>query len=259
MAVLWLAASCSSNKKDKEQAPEATTKKAQTKTKTATETATPKAPEKTDPAQQPQTEASKPPPPLAHQPSHKMSRVEFLGWTAGGAMYALLATHGRDLGEYGGRSLMQLRQVHDALTGKLVDCFRVKKQTPPSKLLARVWAQAKPEERWQDFLKARPLSHEKPSARSPDGRWQIQGKQVSGKRKLTVDSVTVKAPCKLASKRGIRIGSPEAAARGAYDKDQDPDSEKCADTFVAGSIYGGLVFSFKKGKVSEMFLGASAE
>jgi hypothetical protein len=30
-------------------------------------------------------------------------------------------------------------------------------------------------------------------------------------------------------------------------------------TFVAGSIYGGLIFTFAQGYVSEIFLGAAAE
>jgi hypothetical protein len=30
-------------------------------------------------------------------------------------------------------------------------------------------------------------------------------------------------------------------------------------TFIAGSIYGGLIFTFDQGRVSEIFLGAAAE
>ena len=32
-----------------------------------------------------------------------------------------------------------------------------------------------------------------------------------------------------------------------------------AGQFVAGSIYGGIIFNFAKGKVSRIFLGAAAE
>lgn len=83
--------------------------------------------------------------------------------------------------------------------------------------------------------------------------------------------------CELATARGIKVGSTYAAVQKAYGdvqekipgegpaKPGDPKPEpsgkegKDEDSFVAGTIYGGLIFSFKDGKVSEILLGAGAE
>lgn len=83
--------------------------------------------------------------------------------------------------------------------------------------------------------------------------------------------------CKLATARGIKVGSTRAEVQKAYGdvqekvpgdgpaKPGDPKpepaekGEKEEDSFVAGTIYGGVIFSFKEGKVSEILLGAAAE
>jgi hypothetical protein len=75
----------------------------------------------------------------------------------------------------------------------------------------------------------------------------------------TVFNFTASAPCSLATKRGIKIGSPESAVRKAYAAYVDRDSPAEPGTFVAGSIYGGIIFNFEKGKVSRIFFGAAAE
>jgi hypothetical protein len=84
---------------------------------------------------------------------------------------------------------------------------------------------------------------------------------VSEKRggKKAIESITLTAPCTLATKRGIRIGSPEKEARKAYKKDWNREDNALSGSFVAGSIYGGIVFQLQNGKVSRIFLGASAE
>lgn len=75
----------------------------------------------------------------------------------------------------------------------------------------------------------------------------------------TVFSITAEGACSLATARGIRIGSPEAVVRKAYAKEADKEQERRGETFIAGSIYGGVIFSFKEGKVSQIFIGAAAE
>ncbi|WP_367870866.1 hypothetical protein [Luteolibacter sp. Populi] len=97
----------------------------------------------------------------------------------------------------------------------------------------------------------------------------------------TVLIATAGKDCKLATARGIKIGSTRAEVEKAYgdvqekipgdgpakpgDPKPDPpaeekDKEKGEEkSFVAGSIYGGVIFSFKDDKVSEIFLGAAAE
>ena len=74
----------------------------------------------------------------------------------------------------------------------------------------------------------------------------------------TISRLTIKAPCTLASARGIRIGSTEAEVRKAYARDIDKESTR-PGFIVAGSIYGGVMFTLGKGRVTEIFLGAGAE
>jgi len=84
---------------------------------------------------------------------------------------------------------------------------------------------------------------------------------VSEKRggKKSIESITLTAPCTLATKRGIRIGSTEQEVRKAYKKDWNKEDSRQSESFVAGSIYGGIIFQFRNGKVSQIFLGAAAE
>ncbi len=97
-------------------------------------------------------------------------------------------------------------------------------------------------------------------------RWEYAGcgivlDMVSEKKggPKTVGSITAAAPCALSTARGIRIGSTEQEVMDAYKASWSKEDSKQGETFVAGSIYGGLVFSLKNGKVSTMFLGAAAE
>ncbi len=40
---------------------------------------------------------------------------------------------------------------------------------------------------------------------------------------------------------------------------KEEEERRTSEHFVAGSIYGGLIFSFQNGRVNEIFLGAGAE
>lgn len=75
----------------------------------------------------------------------------------------------------------------------------------------------------------------------------------------TVLMITGTSACKLATAKGIAIGSSEADVKKAYGSVQDKENSEAGKTFVAGSIYGGVIFHFEKGKVSEIFIGAAAE
>lgn len=75
----------------------------------------------------------------------------------------------------------------------------------------------------------------------------------------TVLTITASAPSKLATARGIHIGSTITEVTKAYGKVQDKEGSEPGKTFVAGSVYGGVVFTFTGGKVSQIFIGASAE
>ncbi len=75
----------------------------------------------------------------------------------------------------------------------------------------------------------------------------------------TVLTITAEAPSKLATARGIHIGSMIAEVTKAYGKVQDREQSVAGKTFVAGSVYGGVIFTFTGGKVSKIFIGAAAE
>ena len=74
-----------------------------------------------------------------------------------------------------------------------------------------------------------------------------------------IESITVVSPSDLSTKSGIRIGSTEQEVMKAYASHWNKEDSSPSKTFVAGSVYGGLIFDFKAGKVSRIFLGAAAE
>lgn len=75
-----------------------------------------------------------------------------------------------------------------------------------------------------------------------------------------VRSITITSPSDLATSRGIHVGSAESEVLKAYGRyrDKDGGTEK-GRRFVAGSIFDGMIFDFKAGKVVGIFLGAAAE
>jgi hypothetical protein len=82
------------------------------------------------------------------------------------------------------------------------------------------------------------------------------GEKKSGAK--TIANITVSAPCTFATRKGIKIGDAESAARKAYTEHVDRESSD-PGTLVVGSIYGGIIFDFIEGKVSRIFFGAAAE
>jgi hypothetical protein len=75
----------------------------------------------------------------------------------------------------------------------------------------------------------------------------------------SVLTITATAPCKLMTARGVHIGSTIADVTKAYAKVQDKEESIPGRTFVAGSTYGGVIFTFTDGVVSKIFIGAAAE
>jgi hypothetical protein len=73
-----------------------------------------------------------------------------------------------------------------------------------------------------------------------------------------IESIAVTAPSSLTTKRGIGIGSAEQEVMSAY-KPYWNREESGPGSFVAGSIYGGLMFDLEGGLVTRIFLGAAAE
>lgn len=75
---------------------------------------------------------------------------------------------------------------------------------------------------------------------------------------LEVQSIGIKAPSTLATSRGILIGSSKADVKKIYQHSTEGSGDD-PNTYLVGSPYGGELFTFKNGKVSEIFLGQMAE
>jgi hypothetical protein len=71
-------------------------------------------------------------------------------------------------------------------------------------------------------------------------------------------SITATAPNWYKTAAGMKIGSTYTEVQEAYKKDIDPEATDKTQITV-GSIYGGIIFSFKDDKVAKIFLGAEAE
>ncbi len=75
-------------------------------------------------------------------------------------------------------------------------------------------------------------------------------------------TITAKSPCKLKTLQGVGIGTSESQAKKAYSAYFTDASESQAvadDQLLVGSIYGGMILTFRNGVVSEIFLGPAAE
>ena len=70
----------------------------------------------------------------------------------------------------------------------------------------------------------------------------------------TVWSITADEKCELATERGVRVGSSEAEVKTAYGKVYSAEESRAGETFVAGSVYGGVIFEFEKGEGVGVFI-----
>ena len=80
----------------------------------------------------------------------------------------------------------------------------------------------------------------------------------------SVYSITAKAPSKLQTGHGLTIGDSKTAVIESYADYQSDDDANTGffdseDTHIVGSVYGGMIFKFKDGRVTEIFLGTAAE
>ncbi len=77
--------------------------------------------------------------------------------------------------------------------------------------------------------------------------------------KKIINQISIAAPSKLKTRRGIQIGSSEQQVIKAYQDVKDMQGTIPHEMFVAGSVYGGLFFQFKNDKVESIMLGSGAE
>ena len=73
-----------------------------------------------------------------------------------------------------------------------------------------------------------------------------------------VERFTVTAPCAWKTPQGIGVGSSEHEVRKAYSQLLDKEGQ-FPNQLVVGSIYDGVIFHMKNGKVESIFVGAAAE
>lgn len=78
--------------------------------------------------------------------------------------------------------------------------------------------------------------------------------------KVVIDQIDLDEKSTLKTERGIGIGSTRKQALAAYAKDLAAPEERLDDgSVVAGSIFGGIIFTMKEDKVNAIFVGAAAE
>jgi hypothetical protein len=75
----------------------------------------------------------------------------------------------------------------------------------------------------------------------------------------SIDSISIASPSTLQTQRGIGIGSTEAEVNETYGRFRNAGDSEHFNCFIAGSIFGGVMFNFEQGKVSQIFIGAGAE
>lgn len=75
----------------------------------------------------------------------------------------------------------------------------------------------------------------------------------------SIESITITSPSTLQTQSGIRIGSTVQEVIKAYGRFQNAEDSKQGELFVAGSIFGGVMFNFHQGRVSRIYIGAAAE
>ncbi|RUQ27648.1 MAG: hypothetical protein EKK68_15590 [Candidatus Competibacteraceae bacterium] len=78
-------------------------------------------------------------------------------------------------------------------------------------------------------------------------------------RSKTLTAITLTRPSSWKTARGIGIGSTEREVVAAYGRDREKETSVPGERLVAGTAYGGLVFTFHQGRVTRIFLGAAAE
>lgn len=109
--------------------------------------------------------------PLRQQLDERAHDIEFMGWSTAGHRFALRVEHRDD--KKGEHDRLELIQVHDALTGVMVESFLVSRDAGPSiksyLRLSRAEAEARPRADWPARRDALGIVDGKPRRTSPQG------------------------------------------------------------------------------------------
>jgi hypothetical protein len=74
----------------------------------------------------------------------------------------------------------------------------------------------------------------------------------------TLARFTADSPCPWKTPQGIGLGTAAETVRQVYQPLVDPEMTT-SQQIVVGTVYDGVIFSVKQGKVSSIFVGAAAE
>lgn len=119
----------------------------------------------------------------------------------------------------------------------------------------------------EDVVKAlgRPAKQSREETMAATGEtvttWSFHGLELTMSKaegKYTVNAIGVKPPSTATTSRGIHLGSTRVEVEASYQQSKEDNGADAASLLV-GSPFGGELFRFKDGKVSEIFLGAMAE
>ncbi|MCX7708413.1 MAG: hypothetical protein N2484_01040 [Clostridia bacterium] len=76
----------------------------------------------------------------------------------------------------------------------------------------------------------------------------------------SIRTINIKKPCDFKTKRNIGIGSSKEEVLKVYKEELNPEnSGHDTESYIAGTVYGGIIFGFENGEVSSIFIGAAAE
>lgn len=79
-----------------------------------------------------------------------------------------------------------------------------------------------------------------------------------GSANKTIFSINANAPCLFKTRAGMGIDNSYMEVQEAYKRDINAGTTN-KEQITVGSIYGGIIFTFKNEKVTAVFLGAAAE
>jgi len=110
--------------------------------------------------------------PMITQPSFSSAALQFVGWSDDGSRFVLDSTYPDREGS-GPADRLRLLQVHDALSGAMIESFLVEREADPTiskgDRLARAAAEAEPYGEWGPVRAALAVGHADPSSRAPTG------------------------------------------------------------------------------------------
>ncbi|WP_017307121.1 hypothetical protein [Spirulina subsalsa] len=85
---------------------------------------------------------------------------------------------------------------------------------------------------------------------------QMESEEPDGEQRVL--HLTLSSPSSLQTRQNIGIGSSRTSVEQAYQEYGQVTPEN-PNTFIAGTVYGGIIFEFEEDQVTHIFIGAAAE